>query len=84
MLFKMIKDDIAWKTAMKKCKIRKVRDADWQVCKKCKANRHCEKLAEYKKVSAEKCGRRYIATDEIHIECYTCIAKEYCEFFKQN
>ena len=84
MLFKMIKDDIAWKTAMKKCKIRKVKDADWQVCKKCKANRHLEKLAEYKKNSAEKCGRRYIATDEIHIECYTCIAKEYCEFFKQN
>ena len=84
MLFKMIKDDIAWKTAMKKCKIRKVKDADWQVCKKCKANRHCKKLAEYKKDSAEKCGRRYIATDEIHIECYTCIAKEYCEFFKQN
>lgn len=53
MLFKMIKDDIAWKTAMIKCKIRKVKDNDWQVCRNCKANKYCQKLAEYKKDAAE-------------------------------
>lgn len=82
MLFKMIKDDIAWKTAMIKCKIRKVKDNDWQVCRNCKANKYCQKLAEYKKDAAEKCDRRYIATDEIHEECYTCRAKDFSSKIK--
>lgn len=87
MLLKEIKDEIANKIAIKKSLKRcdaTVDSLNLMMCQKCKAQKCCEKLAKFKVNETERCVIASVATDEIHPHCYTCIARDMCNFFLKN
>jgi len=87
LLLKMIKDEIANKIAikrsLKRCNVT-VENLNLIMCQNCKAQKCCEKLTKFKVKKTEKCVIASVATDEIHPHCYTCVARDMCNFFLKN
>ena len=87
LLLKMIKDEIANKIAVKRSLKRcnaTVENLNLMMCQNCKAQKCCGNLIEFKVKETERCVIASVATDEIHPHCYTCIARDMCNFFLKN